>query len=210
MIRPPRLALAFLAADLALFGLLCFVVGHQDWVLAWDDAASAAVAPLRQGAVLVCFLWITALGTGAALVSVMVGTTILLAALRRPALILPAWLVFLGTQATVWTVKFALARPRPAFIAEASAASPSFPSAHAAASAAVWGFLAYLAAREAERRHPRVAVTAFAAATIALVGFSRVVLSVHYVTDVLGGLLVAAFWLGVGALATRALDPPRA
>jgi undecaprenyl-diphosphatase len=38
---------------------------------------------------------------------------------------------------------------------------------------------------------------------IALVGFSRMFLSVHYLSDVLAGFLVGGFWLLVGVALTE-------
>jgi undecaprenyl-diphosphatase len=208
--RRLHLAWLFLAADLLAFALLTALVADDGSLGAWDRAANAAFAPYRHGIALTCFLWVTALGTGAALLGVTAAMTILLAAFRRAALVPAVWLVFLGTEVTTWAVKFALARPRPVFIPEASALSPSFPSAHTALSAAVYGFLAYLAAREAERRHPRIAVAAFATLTVGVIGFSRIFLSVHYVTDVVGGVLIAGFWLVLGALAAGRAERSRA
>jgi membrane-associated phospholipid phosphatase len=43
-----------------------------------------------------------------------------------------------------------------------------------------------------------VTVTAFAAVLVLLIGFGRVYLSVHYVSDVVGGYLVSGVWLLVG------------
>ena len=38
---------------------------------------------------------------------------------------------------------------------------------------------------------------------ILLIGFSRIFLGVHYVTDVIGGFLVGGFWLLVGFIDCR-------
>lgn len=199
-----RPAAAFLLIDAAAFALLALAVAYLRGVSAWDHAANAAFAPYRSGIALVAFLWITALGTGASLLAAMTTATALLWASSRAALVLPYWVVFLGTEATVWSTKFALGRARPDFIAAASALSPSFPSAHAAGSVAVYGFLAYLTAGAAQTRRTRAAIGAFAGALAAAIAFSRIFLSVHFVTDVLGGFLIAAFWLVVGAgLAAR-------
>lgn len=196
---------ALLLIDLAGFALLTLAVADLRGVSAWDHAANAAFAPYRSGAALTAFLWITNLGTGGCLIAVLTTATALLWACGRAALIPPYWAVYLGTEATVWSVKFALGRARPDFIAAVSAVSPSFPSAHAAGALAVYGFLAWLTARAADDRRARAAIGAFAGALTATIAFSRIFLSVHFVTDVLGGILVAAFWIIVGAaLAAKA------
>jgi membrane-associated phospholipid phosphatase len=43
-----------------------------------------------------------------------------------------------------------------------------------------------------------VTVTAFATVLVLLIGFGRVYLSVHYVSDVVGRYLVSGVWLLVG------------
>jgi undecaprenyl-diphosphatase len=145
------------------------------------------------------------MGTGAALFGVMLAASGLLWAHRRGFLLPPLWLAYLGAEATTWGTKFLVDRHRPVFIEAASASSPSFPSAHSAGAMLVWGFLAYLVARELPTSGQRRAAIATAAILLALIGFSRIFLSVHYLSDVLGGYLLSAFWLAVGIdLAERA------
>jgi len=70
----------------------------------------------------------------------------------RARFILPLWVNFIGTQATTWGGKFAVARRRPEFIEAVDAASPSFQRAHANGSIAVDGFLIYVLALDLPRR----------------------------------------------------------
>ena len=173
-------------------------------VTALDDAASALLAPFRAPWLLIAFLWLTTLGTGAALFGVAVTATGFLWAARRGALILPLWVTFAGAQATVWTGKYVVGRARPVFLdGVASAASPSFPSAHATASAAVIGFVAYAVAGGLPGRRERFEVAFWATVLVALIGFSRVFLGVHFAADVVGGFFAGGSWLLLGvALAT--------
>ena len=66
------------------------------------------------------------------------------------------------------------------------------------------GILACLVANGPQRRARRSVVIGVAAALVVLIGFSRVFLSVHYLTDVLAGGLVGGLWLTAGS----ALVPP--
>jgi len=70
----------------------------------------------------------------------------------------------------------------------------SFPSGHASGACIVYGLLAYLLViNTASRWHLPVAVVAMA--LIVCVGFSRVILQVHYLSDVLGGFAFGAAWV---------------
>lgn len=79
-----------------------------------------------------------------------------------------------------------------------TAQSASFPSAHAAGAMAVYGFLAYAIARDLPSPRARFQAAYWTSILIALIGLSRVVLSVHYASDVAAGFLVGGFWLLVG------------
>lgn len=182
----------------ALLGGLTEEVIEAGAVLRFDQAINAAFGPWRQGPLLGVFLWITVLGTGSALTAVAATASGFLWADRRPGFIAPLWIAFLGAQATTWAGKFAIARHRPDFIAAVSAASPSFPSGHATGSMALYGFVAYALVRDLPGQREQFEVAFWVGVLIAVIGFSRIFLSVHYTTDVLAGFLVGGFWLLVG------------
>jgi undecaprenyl-diphosphatase len=77
----------------------------------------------------------------------------------------------------------------------------SFPSGHAMFAATVYGMFAYLLARQAKRAWLQVVIYVAAGAMIALVGFSRIYLGVHYLSDVAAGILLGIVWLMVCILA---------
>ena len=182
----------------ALLGGLTEDVIEAGAVLRSDQAVNGFFEPWRGGPLIPVFLWITALGAGPALTAVATVATGFLWAGRRPVYILPLWAAFLGAQATTWSGKYLVGRHRPDFIKAVSEVSPSFPSGHATASLALYGFLAYALVRDEPYCRERFEVAFWTAALIAVIGFSRVFLSLHYTTDVLAGFMVGAFWLLVG------------
>lgn len=98
-------------------------------------------------------------------------------------------------------VKIAVDRDRPSLEAPvATAHGQSFPSGHAMSSTVAYGalLLVLLPAVPARARRP---VMAFAAVLVLAIGFTRLALGVHYITDVLGGYVLGLAWLAASTAA---------
>lgn len=190
------------------FAALTVAVTGQDPALPFDLAINRLFAPLRAPPLLGVLLWITAIGTGPALTAVFIVASALLLADGRRAILLPFWITFLGAQITTWSLKYLIARHRPQFIPGVSEGSPSFPSGHATASLALYGFIAYALVESLPTRRLRLEAAYWTSVLILLIGFSRVFLSLHYATDIIGGYLVGAFWLLIGTSVVQ-LRPTR-
>ncbi len=165
-------------------------------VQAMDTWVNAALAPLRHPWALGAFEWLTGMGTGATAVAVAAVAAGLLAAGGRGWLAVPLWATLAGAEATAWAVKFLVGRARPAFLDGITAASPSFPSAHATVAVSLYGFLGLAVAAGLPKG--RRAVLAGTWVFVGLIGFSRLFLGLHYLSDVAAGHAVggAALWLG--------------
>jgi undecaprenyl-diphosphatase len=97
--------------------------------------------------------------------------------------------VSLINNALKWTVD----RERPDIAQLTGHGGSSFPSGHSAAAAACWAALALVLARR--RSRPIRLLTAVVAAAIAIaVAVSRVLLGVHWLSDVVAGLIVGWTW----------------
>ena len=111
-----------------------------------------------------------------------------------------AWLLALtmaGSAVLENGLKFALHRARPEpFFGFVAPESYSFPSGHALFSACLYVAIAWHLTVNRDEPLRRLAIWTLALALIGAIGFSRVYLGFHYPTDVLGGWLVAAAWLG--------------
>ncbi len=107
------------------------------------------------------------------------------------------WLVaVLGGEVLNLLLKDLFARPRPHFehplVVETSY---SFPSGQAMASLVVYGMLAYFATLASKGRGKRAVWVGGAAVLVVLIGFSRLYLGAHYVSDVVGGFVAGGAWL---------------
>jgi membrane-associated phospholipid phosphatase len=76
-----------------------------------------------------------------------------------------------------------------------SLSSFSFPSGHTAGATAFYGFLAAYALAHVSSRRGRTSVLFGAAAMVVLVALSRMVLGVHYLSDVLAAVASTGIWL---------------
>ncbi|MDB5944146.1 MAG: superfamily protein [Ramlibacter sp.] len=103
-----------------------------------------------------------------------------------------------STELMVQVLKRTLGRDRPLAMYQ-GVEQYSFPSGHATISAVVLACLAFLLTRGQSRRW-RIAIGATAAVYVALVGFSRLYLGAHWMSDVLGG-----FSFGLAAAALSAM-----
>jgi membrane-associated phospholipid phosphatase len=182
----------------ALFGGLISELFEAEGLDEVDHFADALVGPLRSEPGFRAFLWLTELGAAPTFVAVGLVSTAFLLIERRFNYVPALWTTLLGAQATTWIGKFVIDRTRPEFLEIARAYSPSFPSGHATAAMAVYGFLAYIIVRRVGSRRARFEVIYWTSVLVALIGFSRIYLRVHFLSDVLSGVLVGAFWLLVG------------
>lgn len=110
---------------------------------------------------------------------------------------LGVWVAALvGGEALNFLLKSWFARPRPQFADPlAVALYYSFPSGHAMMSLIAYGLLAYFLLIGLRRAWMRVPAVAGLIVLIGLIGFSRLYLGVHYVSDILAGFAVGGLWL---------------
>jgi len=104
----------------------------------------------------------------------------------------------IGSQATTYIAKYAIARPRPRLATFIGADTPSFPSGHTTAAVAAYGFIIYLICRPLPYSRLRFEIAFWGSALVLLIAATRIILGVHFASDVGAGLAVGAFWLLMG------------
>ncbi|MBV8091736.1 MAG: hypothetical protein JO110_00595 [Acetobacteraceae bacterium] len=127
-----RLRTAMLAGGaILLMAAMAMAVSQNEAIIRFDSAMSELLAPYRAPWLLRIFLWLTALGAGAALAGMVRAATGFLWAGLRSWLIAPLWTSFAGAEVTTWSAKYLIGRTRPVPLAGMpDVLSPSFPSAH--------------------------------------------------------------------------------
>ena len=127
--------------------------------------------------------------------------------LRRQRVLALGWLLaVLVNSLAVRVLKGAIGRERPTGAAELVTSGASFPSGHAAGALLVYGLLLWIVLPLVARRRWRAVLAVAGGVLIGAIVVSRVLLRVHFVSDVVGGLLLAGFTL---LLATGLLRPWR-
>ncbi len=166
--------------------------GAADWLNNLVAGHPAALTVIKD---------VTLLGSTLAVSVVIAAATLVLSLRRRWRL--AAYLVVTGAGALVLdpVLKVLVGRLRPV-LAHPVAHAPgnSFPSGHSLGSIVCYGavFLVFLPAARGRWRPWFATLTAV---LVAAIGFSRTLLGVHYVSDVIGGWAIGIAWLGLTTFA---------
>lgn len=192
-----RTAVALVIAALLLFGAIAMAlrVEASSWLNGFDAALAEDLRARMQPPVLRLVAAVSHLGD---LGSVAAAAVAVLAALlwRRHLRLAISWTIAMaGIVPLNSGLKAWFQRPRPlhdhGFIVEHGW---SFPSGHAFGAIVFYGMLAYVLLATLPHRWHR-AVIAAAVAMGALIGLSRIVLQVHYFSDVVAGYASGLAWL---------------
>ncbi|MFI7547625.1 phosphatase PAP2 family protein [Actinoplanes sp. NPDC049599] len=197
--------LAVIAVGLG-FGLLLLLVRlHWGPLQSLDrgvaDGLNDLVAPRKP--VVTVLQAVTDLG-GRPVLMWLVSVAVALLLIRRRTR-LAVYVIVTGVGALLLdpSLKTLVGRLRPVVeVQVAGAPGNSFPSGHALGSFVAYGAL-LLVFLPAVAPRWRKAVIALVGLIIALIGFTRIALGVHFLSDVLAGWLLGAAWLGVTAYAFR-------
>jgi undecaprenyl-diphosphatase len=200
-VRSSTLLGVVLAVSLVAYAVIAADVVNGGRLSSFDETLSSWVARSMP-------TWAEWLARPFSWVGGVVGVTLVVAAAvvwlvrrREPHLGALVIVVALGAQVLTTLAKNGFDRPRP------TAGSPidvpssfSFPSGHALSGIAVFGLLGLIAARELPAHARRTAVAA-GFALGGLIGASRIVLDVHFLSDVLAGAALGLAWLAACLLA---------
>lgn len=212
--NPRSLLIIFFVAMLvlALIGFIVLLTGmvSRNAISNADVSLFNLMREIRNAPADELMIPLTMLGDGivlTAMVAVIVGWLMWRKAWRAA---IASTAIFLGGKLFAMLLKYAIHRPRPL---EAYVGSEvfSFPSGHATMAAITFGILAVLASH-AMNRWSRSLVYATCGVIVITIAYSRLYLGVHWLSDVLGGLMfggvmVAAFGVAIEAIPPRRILP---
>lgn len=186
---------------LALFGGLAEDVVMGEAVVMLDTRVNNLLASLRTPLFNHVFYAITSLGFWLVIACGTAAAIFVLWYRRKAELILPLTISIVSCQLLTYLGKLAFHRLRP----EGGVLDPfgySFPSGHASISLALYGFCCFLGMQFTQRWSTRINLLLLGALIAFLIGFSRLYLGVHYLSDVLAGYLVGTLSLALGISST--------
>ncbi|MBB6454683.1 undecaprenyl-diphosphatase [Salirhabdus euzebyi] len=162
-----------------------------------DDWSSAIVQEIEEHHFLyILFRWITELGS-IPFMSVVIGmVSVLLWVKWKDGA--AAFFLIIGVSSGFLLnvmVKSIVERERPRILAAIDAEGYSFPSGHAMVSLICYGLLTYLFMRYIHSKSANRFIIAVSSIFVLLIGFSRVMIRAHYVTDVVAGFILGYVWL---------------
>jgi undecaprenyl-diphosphatase len=169
---------------------LLLAVGAARDALPWDKPIFDAFVDMRTP-------WLETLARrvsffGSTRVVLIVAAIAALLAWRRcPRLAVAIVVIVAARPLAEWGLKELIDRQRPIGNRLVRGTGPSFPSGHPLATAASWGLLPLVAALYTTRRAVWWSISIAVWTLAVLVAASRVVLGVHWPSDVVGGLLLA-------------------
>ena len=195
---PLTILVLVIGINAALLSQLTEDVIESEGVVHVDEAFTQFLYGMRSEWLSQTFYALTQLGTREAVFAVGGLATIVFLYKRRYTTVLAFWLTMAGVGLSVQYGKKFISRDRPSEVAFYPVQNFSFPSGHATTSMALWGILAYFAYRHLHQKRLRNLVLAGAGALILLIGFSRIYLGVHFLSDVLAGFLLGVMWILLG------------
>ena len=195
------IALALLLAGTVVAGALLVMVQHNAGLARYDlsaarwggdNATAQSTQVLRD---------ISVLGGTYCMIAVAVVTAFTQSIRTRTAAVVEFLaVVVLGQTLLMNLTKVLVGRPRPDIHRLTGFSGSSFPSGHAMTAAATFAAVALLIGRGRPRR-VKALLAAGAGAIAVAVAMSRVLLGVHWLTDVLAGLAMGWAWFAISSIA---------
>ncbi|MFN8289021.1 MAG: phosphatase PAP2 family protein [Chitinophagaceae bacterium] len=160
-----------------------------------DDRVFSVTDPLLSSPLTRCMKMVSFLGSYIFLVPANILLIVWLLVLKRKQLAWHVTVVALSSLGIMSLLKNLFRRPRPDHPLVEGVTNFSFPSGHAMMGVAFYGLLIWLAAEYIKERKTKILLIVLLSLLLLVIGFSRIYLRMHYVTDVLAGYGIGVIWL---------------
>ena len=157
-----------------------------------DELVHSYILNIRTNSLTNILLIITNISSAYALIVISI---ILLASMKNKQIPLLISLNLICAYITNAIAKLIFLRPRPEGINLIEESGFSYPSGHAMISMSFFGFIAYLLYKKQNNKITKSVLIILLILTIITIGFSRIYLGVHYLSDVIGGFLLSIIYL---------------
>ena len=178
----------------AVFGIVAWRV-HAGGVTVMDTYVRGLVRGLQTESSLTFFSYFTKLGSAIGIVATLVISLLVFWKKRYYAAMIVYPMGILITHLVNKGIKEIVKRERPSLNEALDALGYSFPSGHAMLSIMTFGFLTYIIAANLKSVAGKCVTTILMGIVILSIGLSRVILNVHYPTDILAGYCVGGILL---------------
>ncbi|MFC9418473.1 phosphatase PAP2 family protein [Bacillus mobilis] len=189
---------------LAVFGIVAWRV-HVGGVTVMDTYVRGLVKGLQTENSLTFFSYYTKVGSAIGIVTTLVISLLVFWRKRYYAAMIVYPVGILITHLVNKGIKEIVKRERPSLNEALDALGYSFPSGHAMLSIMTFGFLAYIIAANLKSVTGKYVITILMGIVIVSIGLSRVILNVHYPTDILAGYCVGGILLIIAIYCHRLL-----
>ena len=169
----------------------------MDLIRQLDFSTINFIEQIRTPFLTLFFKAVTAMGEWSFVLGVLFFISLFFIIKKRFRYDLILWTITIGGLGTAFVLKEIFHRDRPlgGLVAEISS---SFPSAHAVISVAFYAFVFYLLARNTKSNFSKYLLISALFLIPILLGFSRLYLGVHYLSDVLAGYAIGDIWFLIG------------
>lgn len=200
-----RMAGALVLLGVVAFGALAIGIRSQYRVVQLDQRITDGLADWAGPGLLRAMAAVSELGD-TDFITVFAVLILAILLVRKHWLLAAGWgVTVLGSSFLISLSKERFERPRPVHLHDfALETTWSFPSGHAAGALVFYGMLAYVLLVRLPAAWHR-AVLGAALGAVLLIGASRVILQVHYLSDVFAGFSLGLAWLGLCVWATEFL-----
>jgi len=194
------LALLVIVAGGVLLGVLAYLIRGNTELVRLDDSVANWGAEHASSLSTDALEAVTHLGQPIVVVCMAAVLAIVETVRTRSRWVAPFLLVVVaGNGILTTTIKELAERVRPALNPVAETLGPSFPSGHSSWSAAFFAAAALLLSRGRGPRE-RALIAGAAAGLVVVVAGSRVLLGVHWLSDVLAGVALGSAWFSICAI----------